>query len=427
MFKISRSVALVGLTAGFLVATTVASGSIHHDDVVLQDPVNYTPQVLVTTDVPKPHIDGISQLGGVIYAGGRFDRVEEDGGAQFNRGNFMAFNANNGQILDLPTDPTFDRQIFAVEAFGDSIYVGGQFRQVNGIVRRAVVKLNLDGTVDMGFNARLGGQVNKLQMHNGRLIVGGSVGNKLIALNPDTGADTGYINLGIADQIPNSWGTVSVYSFTISPAGDKIIATGNFRVVSGQSRHRLFVANLGETGATLDPWYYADFRRACSSTHPRRIAYLQGVDFSPDGSYFVVVATGQIPNPGDLGRTVCDGIGRFDMDDMTQPQWINYTGGDSVWAVSVTGAAVYVQGHFQWLDNRFGFASRCPANRVCARRLAIGAIDPDSGLALPWAPNKPASIGGKVFLATDEGLWVGSDSQYFDGEPHRGIAFAPLP
>ncbi len=149
------------------------------------------------------------------------------------------------------------------------------------------------------------------------------------------------------------------------------------------------------------------------------------MDFSPDGNHFSVAATGQIPRQGDRFETVCDGVGRFDMSDDDEPEWINYTGGDSVWAVSDTGSAVYTQGHFQWLDNPFGFASQDGGG--AAPRLGIGAIDPQSGLALEWNPPKRASIGGRVLLATDDGLWVGSDSSFFGGEPRRGVAFAPLP
>jgi hypothetical protein len=46
---------------------------------------------------------------------------------------------------------------------------------------------------------------------------------------------------------------------------------------------------------------------------------------------------------------------------------------------------------------------------------------------LSWNPRKPAQMGGKAFLVTPGGLWVGSDSERFNGELHRGIAFAPLP
>ena len=113
------------------------------------------------------------------------------------------------------------------------------------------------------------------------------------------------------------------------------------------------------------------------------------------------------------------------MNDDSEPQWINYTGGDSVWAVADTGAAVYAQGHFQWLDNPYGFASNDGGG--AARRVGIGAIDPVSGDALPWGPRKPSSIGGRPFVVTTAGLWVGSDSLTFDGEPRRGIAFVPLP
>ncbi len=60
-------------------------------------------------------------------------------------------------------------------------------------------------------------------------------------------------------------------------------------------------------------------------------------------------------------------------------------------------------------------------------RKGIGAIDPVTGKALAWNPPKPAAQGGQDFLVTSSGLWIGSDSPTFNGEYHRGIAFAPLP
>jgi hypothetical protein len=123
---------------------------------------------------------------------------------------------------------------------------------------------------------------------------------------------------------------------------------------------------------------------------------------------------------------VCDASARFDtaVTHPDRPVWINYTGGDSVWATAITGAAVYVQGHFQWLDNPDGIGSHDGGG--ASRRRGVGAIDPDSGLALPWNGDKPASMGGKDFLATPSGLWIVSDSLRFHGEYHHGIAFCPL-
>ncbi|MDQ3416221.1 MAG: hypothetical protein M3467_11225 [Actinomycetota bacterium] len=63
---------------------------------------------------------------------------------------------------------------------------------------------------------------------------------------------------------------------------------------------------------------------------------------------------------------------------------------------------------------------------TAVRRRGIGAINSLTGKALAWNPDKPARMGGKDFMVTDKGLWVGSDSKRFNGEPRRGVAFAPL-
>lgn len=279
-----------------------------------------------------------------------------------------------------------------------AVYVGGSFTTVNGSPRPVLAKLNpVIGALDPRFAPRFrGGRINEIQLVDGRLIVGGTSGKKLTALDPSTGRDTGYIDLGIKDKVAGAWGGVSVYHFAVDPAEGKLIATGSFQTVAGQPRVRFFMADLGPATATLDSWYYQPFTKPCTSTSPRRIAYLQGVDFSPDGSYFVVTATGQVPFEQDRGVTVCDAAARFNVNDSRRPAWINYTGGDSVWAAAATGSAVYVQGHFQWLDNPNGSKSNCPASEVCAARRGVGAIGPVSGKALSWNPNNPAQLGART-------------------------------
>jgi hypothetical protein len=437
------ALSLAGLSMG---AAALSNASVLQPNVAEIDPVNYTPQIVVSAAVPGPHVDAIGQVGSTMFAGGLFDRITTASGSPiFQRSNFFAFDAATGALksgVGGYTDPTFNGQIWAIATYGNSVFVGGSFNIVNGISRVGLVKLNATtGAVDPTFNARFGaGTVWDLKIWNGpngatpTLIVAGGMSKKLMALNLTTGADTRFINFTIAGPIPGAWDGVALYKIAIDPAGTKLIATGNFQTVQAQSRTRLFVANLTGASAALDPWYYPGFAKPCSSTAARRIAYLQGVDFSPDGTYFVVTATGQIPlnRPADIWpagsatyHTVCDAAGRFDLADDQRPVWINYTGGDSIWSTAVTGAAVYVQGHFQWLDNPFGFASLDGGG--AARRLGIGAIDPVTGRALPWDPNKPAAAGGKNFLATADGLWVVSDSQYFHGERHRGVAFVQVP
>ena len=416
----------------------VASSQVQQPSVVLENPADYTP-VLLPLDGARARVDAIDQLGSTMYAGGLFNQVREAGGTTYNRKNIMAFDAATGEIRQA-FDTPISGNVLAVEAGNGSLYVGGTFGNIGGVVRGGVAKIDpVTGAVDPAFNARIRGRVNELEIlgsgADAKLVVGGTFSGQLIALNPNTGANTGYMNLSIADPIPNADEPLGVHDFSIDPADQKLVATGNFRTVSGQARSRAFVLNLNAGSASLDDWYYPGFAKPCSSTQGNRIAYLWGVDFSPDGQFFSVAATGQIPETkadvwpagSSTYHTVCDAAGRFSMADDQRPVWINYTGGDTVWDVADTGAAVYAQGHFQWLDNPNGWASRCPDGQVCASRKGIGAIDPVTGKALPWNPGKPAQRGGKEMLATSSGLWVGSDSARFNGEPRLGIAFAPLP
>lgn len=92
--------------------------------------------------------------------------------------------------------------------------------------------------------------------------------------------------------------------------------------------------------------------------------------------------------------------------------------------MAATGAAVYVQGHFRWLDNPYGKDSEGPG---AVDRKGVGAVDSMTGRALGWAPQAPAAQGGQDILATDAGVWFASDSSRFNYRYHRGIAFAPLP
>jgi len=321
-----------------------------------------------------------------------------------------------------------DGPVKALEISGDALYVGGDFATVDEVSRISLVKIDLTtGTVDETFNANFaGGRVNDLEMVGNRLFVGGSASKKLMALNPATGANTGYLNLGISGKIEGSWGNTSVTRFAVNAQGTQLAAVGNFTTVSGRLRHRAFLADLGETSATLNGWYYSPLTKPCKSTSAQRQAYLSDVDYSPDGSYFVVVSTGFIPRlESEIGETICDAAARFDVDILApyRPVWINYTGGDTIWSVSVTGAAVYVQGHFRWLDNPYGVNSAGPG---AVTRRGVGAINPETGMALGWNPGSPAQIGGKALYPTPEGMWFGSDSLKFDREDHRGIAFAPL-
>jgi hypothetical protein len=399
------------------VTGTAGASPIVQTSVVSQDPANFTPRVITGTAVYK-----LLQVGTTMFAGGDFTQVQDSARTTtFNRTDLFSFNATTGAVTSLSV--TVDAPVWGLASDGTSLWVGGNFHTVNGVARRGLVKLDpVTGAVDAAFNAHLNGNVEDLQLINGRLIVGGKFTKRLQAVDPATGADTGYLNLGITGTTAANAGATDVYRFAVDPAGSHLVAIGNFTAVGTATRFRAFMVDLGTTSGTLASWYYTPLNRACRA--PKLPAQLRDVDFSPDGSFFVIVATGFIPQAGDEGTTLCDAAARFDSNVASpiRPVWINYTGGDTLHSVTVTTAAVYIQGHNRWVSST---GSGC--NGSCVPRMGIAALAPSSGAALDWNPGKTRGVGGKDLLLTTAGLWVASDSTRIGGEVHERLAFMPLP
>jgi hypothetical protein len=445
-----------------LIPCSAAVAAVAQGGTVSSNAVDGLPQLVATSTVGHPHVDAITTLGDTGFAAGLFDRVTQGGSTYSGLDDIVSFSisgksvrtafrpaVSGGQIWSLAADPSTN-----------SVYIAGDFTTVDGVARSGLAKLNATtGAVDPAFRPYFSvGKVKQIQLvtmaGRQRLVVGGGMPKKLASVDPATGKNDGFIGSAIQDAVPGAWGGVSVYHFAIDPSHTHLAATGNFMTVDGQPRKKFFMLNLstasvpfGTKGATLSSWFYPGLAKDCSATKSgdaRRIANLEGIDWSPDGRYFDITATGKIPaQTSDVYHdwmtvaqksqtTVCDAVGRFSLADDTRPQWINYTGGDSVWVVQDTGSAVYIQGHFKWVDNPDGYGSLGIGDKTsgapASQRSGIAAISPTSGKAIAsWHPAVPTVMGGKALLATSSGLWVGSDSPKFGAEPHYGLAFAPLP
>jgi hypothetical protein len=415
--------ALVAIGLGLVVATVpvAAAAAPALGVVVSANPANHTP------NVASGAVYKFVQAGGTMYAGGAFSSVSTapgvSPGGTFTRNNIVAFDPASGVIR--PFAPNVAGEVWALAANGSSLYVGGTFTTVNGVARRGIAKLDqVTGAVDTAFNANLtSGKVTDAAVVGGRLLIGGTFPGRLRAVNLTTGANTGYLNLGISGTVAGNAGPTEVYRFAVNPAGTRLVAVGNFTTVGGQTRWRAFMLNLGAT-ATLNPWWYPPLQNMCQADSLPD--YMRDVDFSPDGSWFATVSTGFVPQAGGIGRDLCDATARFETNvpNPARPTWINYTGGDTLHSVAATDVAVYVQGHQRWLNNPQGRNSAGPG---AVSRPGIGAIGPTSGLALSWNPTKERGVGGKDLYVTSQGLWVGSDTDRIGGETHARIALMPVP
>ncbi len=106
--------------------------------------------------------------------------------------------------------------------------------------------------------------------------------------------------------------------------------------------------DIGGTRRRVANWRTDFYTSICSSSFD---TYMRDLDISPDGNYFVVTTTGAYNGGPPKACDTQAGSRLGPRGTGLQPTWINYTGGDTTYAVAVTGAAVYVGGHFRWANN----------------------------------------------------------------------------
>lgn len=136
------------------------------------------------------------------------------------------------------------------------VLLGGGFTAINGVNRRNVARLNSDGSLDSTFNPGTGANnaVNALALQpDGRVLLGGvftsvnDISHNLIArLNSDGSLDTTF-NPSVTGAFQN----VPVYGLALQPNGN-ILLGGDFNEVNGVSRNG--VARLNSDGS-LDTFF----------------------------------------------------------------------------------------------------------------------------------------------------------------------------
>jgi len=211
-----------------------------------------------------------------------------------------------------------------------------------------------------------------------------------------------------------------VEHFDISPDGRRLVAVGALLKSGGYDRTQIAMFDVAGSSAVLLNWYTDAYKPQCMKGFD---TYLRQVKFSPDGSYFVVAATGRASAPDRL----CDSAARFETggNGRHNPTWVQRTGGDSLYAVAVTGTAVYLGGHQRYFDNPYGTDAKGPGPGAVSRP-GIGAVSPVNGRALSWNPTRSRGVGVRCFVVLPHGLLVGSDTDQLGKEYHGRVGMFPL-
>ncbi|HYH52015.1 MAG TPA: hypothetical protein VEG38_20915, partial [Acidimicrobiia bacterium] len=429
-----RGLVLLLALLGLLPASAGAV-SAPHSGVVSANPADHTPNVL------DGKVTAILPLRNRIIVGGTFTQVQEAGSGKpvLTRRGLFAFDATTGAVapgfapdLDVDPDPAADRSVEALAPSPDgrAVFVAGTFGHLSGSAVDRVVKLDLDsGAVDSRFQLSVRSAVKDLAVSAGTLYLAGgftTVNGQpragLAAVDAMTGALDANLQLPFTDPFQGIASRVE--TIAVSPDGAKLVAGGNFRTVAGQSRIQIAVVDLAARPARLADWQTDLYNVECSET--KFNSHMRDIDMSPDGAYFVVVTTGGYARWG-----VCDAAARWETSARgsgLQPTWWDRSGGDSYTAVTVTGGAVYVGGHFRWLNNNRpnGTYADAQAGPGGVPREGIAALDPTNGLPLSWNPGRDRGEGTWALVSSPDGLWVGSDTDRIGGEHHGKLSFLPL-
>ena len=422
--------------------TTPPTTSLGHNRLVPDVPRNNTPRI------SNGEIWDMEVVGNRVFIAGSFTSAANtlSPTTTINQSSLLSYNLNTG-LIDTTFRPTFGGGgVTAVEASpdGTKLFVAGSFNTVGGVQRQKVASLNMTTGAPVStfdFTRNTNNQAQALAATNSTLYVGGrftringQLRTGLAAVNTASGA----VDMSFDNQLSGGIGVngaLGVPQLKLTHDASKLLVVHTGRQIDGQDRYGMGI--IDTTTKELLPWR--------SQLWDLNLARVGGVtriyagDIAPDDSYFVVSS-----GSGGDAPPISDTAIAYPLTDESladsdvQPLWISRAF-DSIYSVAITEQAVYIGGHFGFIESPSaddpwpgldnvgygtgqGLAGYGLGDQV-VRREHLAALDPATGKSVEWNSYATTFEGNKAMEATPRGLLVGGDGQWKGGVRTGRVAF----
>lgn len=356
---------------------------------------------------------------GVVYAGGTFTAVRPPGAAagtnQTTRNDLAAFSTTTGAPTSFA--PTFNGGVYGLALSPDNstLYVAGWFTSVNGQTRNHFAAFTLaTGALTAWAPSATGGVAYSVATFGSSVYLGGTfttINNvahrALAAVNTTTGAlVTGFTATAGGE----------VASMALPADGSRLLVTGDFSTLAGQSIHG--IGSLNPATGAVEPWATNDIllnTPGCDAV---------GTDVTISGSVAYVSGEGVQPGcfDGDFAANVSDGslVWNSPCEGATQ-------------ALLVLNGVLYKGSHMHDCSYNQGgafggFTGALARSFFVVYRLL--AQNPADGSFVHWSPNTNGANGtnlGPLAFGTDgTQLFVAGDFTSVNSKLQEGLTrFAP--